>query len=170
MTAAKSNETSWYNLAQARIEEVTQLKELITKKDEEFQKEHKIRMDWEHQIAGHMQQVQDKQRELQGLLAEKDQLEEAVKPIVELLTPEGTQSQPQSLLERLKQVPEQVADYCRVNLKECTNKLLALFKAHNPKAKMEVKYLPPGVSGEQYEALVAETAAAAADFIDSLEE
>ena len=127
-------------------------------------------MDWELQIAGHLKLVQDKQQELQGLLVEKDQLEEAVKPIVELLTPEGTQSQQQSLLDRLRQVPEQVAEYCRANLKECTNKLLALFKAHNPKAKLEVKYLPPGVSGEQYEALVAETEAAASDFVESVEE
>jgi len=165
----KGKTTSWYNLTQRQADEVKKLKASLEKKDAEFAKEHRIRTDMEKEMTGALKTAQLKQEEVNNLLAEKKEIEEAVEPIMELLIPEGAESGNHSLVERLRQVPELVGEFCKATLKDCTNRILALFKAHNPTAELDVKYMSVGLTDEQYEALVAETEPLAEDVVNSLQ-
>lgn len=121
----------------------------------------------EKQIAGSLELAQLKQKEVDDFVQERKDLQEAMEPVFELL---AAGSENLSFLERVRQVPEQIGEFCKATLKDCTNKVLALFKAHNPAAKLELKYLPAGTTEEQYEALVTETELMAEEFVNSLQQ
>lgn len=169
--------TTWHSAFKEMKEECDVAKKAFEKKKEECEtaerflsenynslvKEREARKDLEKTLK-------ERDEGLQAVRKDRENMEAAIGPIIEMVNPDEPPSAG-NIIERLKQIPQQIQDFCNDSLRNHVNKLVAVIKAYNPAANLEeITELPEGTTYKQFESIVEETKPIADKFMSSLSE